>query len=31
VNAPGVPAADAIRPQNGFILSTQAVVRIGTW
>jgi len=29
VNAPG--AADAIRPQNGFIISTQAVVRIGTW
>lgn len=26
-----VPAADAIRPQNGFIISTQAVVRIGTW
>jgi hypothetical protein len=29
VNAPG--AADVIRPQNGFIISTQAVVRIGTW
>jgi hypothetical protein len=26
-----VPAADAIRPQNGFIISSQAVVRIGTW
>ena len=31
VYAPGVAAADAIRPQNGFIISTSAVVRIGTW
>jgi hypothetical protein len=28
---PTVPAADAIRPQNSFVISTQAVVRIGTW
>jgi hypothetical protein len=26
-----VPAPDVIRPQNGFIISTEAVVRIGTW
>jgi len=28
---PTAPTADAIRPQNGFIVSTQAVVRVGTW
>jgi hypothetical protein len=28
---PSVPGANVIRPQNGFIISTEAVVRIGTW
>jgi hypothetical protein len=28
---PGVFNGQTVRPQNGFIISTQAVVRIGTW
>jgi hypothetical protein len=28
---PGVTGGQTVRPQNGFIISTQAVVRIGTW
>jgi hypothetical protein len=28
---PGVSSGETVRPQNGFIISTQAVVRIGTW
>jgi hypothetical protein len=32
VNVPsGVSGGETVRPQNGFIISTQAVVRIGTW
>jgi hypothetical protein len=28
---PGASGGQTVRPQNGFIISTQAVVRIGTW
>ena len=28
---PSNPGVEMIRPQNGFIISTEAVVRIGTW